>query len=289
MKIFCPVWGRKYISLLQEALGESLSWPKNNASIKGAEWIFTVSDQAEVSQIKEIALQIDPLSQHKFFVCDALKNPQVDSGMVLIEVLKHTISACLEENTPLLMATPDFIYGDGTIDAFKAVTKEPGSCASIAHLRVWPDILGFLPDQPSNEELTGLAFEYAHQSFAESPANLYKGGLEKIFISPKLYAIRHYMPSPFFVNFLPKDLEHFNEVHEGKPPGFGMWDHVWPTHLLHEARLRYIGSSDVAMMIEITDKDKNVPPMNDTGEVGFFRNHFHNRLQSQFISVFRGI
>ncbi len=290
MIIYTPCWGDKHIALFENALFKSLSWPKNKAAIKGAEWLITTDSDASLDKIVKIIGDMP----YKAAVVPELNIPSIDSGMILVHTLRHAIGECVKTNQSMLMATPDFIYGEGTIAAFKAIASDPGSCATIAHLRALPHMLGDLTGVPTNEELMGMAWKHAHISWTQSnaanrPGMTYKGGVSWKYIAPGLRAVQHYMPSPFYVNFLEKDIDDFNRQHEGKPPGFGLWDHVWPTHLLNDGRLRFIGSSDAAMMVEMTDPGMNVPPFNEvTDPPGFFRDHFHNKIQKQFISIFHG-
>lgn len=290
MIIYCPVWGDKHIALLENALFKSLSWPKNKAAIKDAEWMITTDSDSSLDRI----LKIIGGAPYKAAVVPELNIKSIDTGMILIHTLRAVAKECISSQRPMLMATPDFIYGDGTIAAFKTIASEPGTCATIAHLRAVPHMMGELTGVPTNEELMGLAWKHAHISWLNSnaenkPGMTYKGGVKWKYLGPGLRAVQHYMPSPFYVNFLEKDIDSFNQPHEGRPPGFGAYDHVWPSSLIEDGRLRYIGSSDAAMMVEMTDPNMNVPPWNEpTDPPGFFRDHFHNKIQSQFISIFRG-
>lgn len=207
--------------------------------------------------------------------------------MILIKSLQAAVNMCLNDSSPLLMATPDFIFGNGTIDAFMKVANEPGTCATIANIRVLPSVLEHI-DEDTN--LVDLAFSHLHRSWSESPENLYLSAINIKQLTKKMWAVEHFMPSPFYVNFLESDKRVFGEWHDRKPPAFGTWDHNWPTYLLEQGRLRYIGSSDAAVMLEITDDDKNVPPINkpDDPKNQFFRKGFHNNIQRQFVSIFRG-
>lgn len=294
IRIFTPVWGDKHINLLEKALCPSLKWPNNYDAVKDANWLITTQSQSDLARIQKIIKNAFPEATVGALICDALMMPGVDSGMVLIKTLEHAIKDCLNDHKPMLMATPDFIYGNGTIPAFMQIASEPGTCATIAHLRAVPHMLGEMTYVPTNTQLMSMAWRHAHTSFVNSnadkkPGMIYHGGVRWWEVKPSLRAVQHYMPSPFFYNFTPKDLEHFREYHEGKPPGFGLIDHVWPTHLLEEGRLRFIASSEIAMMVEMTDPHMNVPPWNKlTDPPGFFRNHFHNKIQSQVISSFRG-
>lgn len=233
-----------------------------------------------------------PKAKFKAFINSELLLTTVDRGQVLIKSLQESISLCLVDSSPMLMATPDFIYGNGTIETFARVANEPGSCATIANIRVLPSILPEIADMtcPTNSMLTSVAFSCLHRSWSESPGNLYRSGVRINGIAQKLWAVEHWMPSPFYYNFLDCDRQHFREWHERKPPGFGIVDHLFPTYLLEQERLRYIGSSDAALMCEVTDPEMNVPPLNAAGDPQdkFFRNHFHNNIQRQFVSIFRG-
>lgn len=279
MKIFTPCWGEKHIELLDTCLGMSLRWPKNNKSIENAEWIVLTSDEAEANKTAPIIKRISSSSKIT-----------IHPGGRLIDSLVAGIHSCLKDQEPMLMATPDFIYGDGTIDAFKAIAGKPGICASIAHMRVLPSVLPPLRTwkmrPPINCELMEIGFDHPHISWRHSEEGCEKpmsqlGGIRWNDLGCGIKAVRHYLPSPFFCNFIEADLKVFTGT------DFVHWDHTWPSNLLMDNRLRYIGSSDAACMIEVTDADMNVP---DIGEGdGYARNFFHNKIQGQFVSIFRGI
>lgn len=286
LKIFTPCWGEKHISLLKNCLGKSLSWPKNNAAIQGAEWFFVAEDPREADLITNA---VKPFFKGEISVCVVKDLSKYDVGISLMGPLKFVMENCIKENAQFLMATPDFIFGEGTIDAFKAIAEEPETCVSIAHMRVLPAVLDVLGGgAPDNEYLTAVGLYNAHVTFSEANKRLYRGGIHVTSLGPRMRAVQHYLPSPFFCNFIEKDLQSFEQIHEGKVPGFGIWDHVWPTKLIEDGRLRYIGSSDAAMMLEVTDADKNVAPLNGTTEHGFFKNNLHNKIQKQFLYIYRG-
>lgn len=295
MRIFVPVWGSAHQQLFEKALAVSLSWPKNKAAIKGATWVVTSDGEQGINKAAEIIKQIDETAKIEGMIAPDLARPGVDSGMILIETLKASIKMCLSENTPMLMATPDFIYGDGTIDTFKTIAADKGICASIAHMRAVPHMLGnYLRIAPTNPELIKFAKYHAHTSWINSevgkkPGMLHKGGVRWWKLSNELSAVQHFMPSPFYYNFLKEDLEHLSEWDDGRPPGFGCIDHTWTSSLIKSGRLRFIGSSDAACMVEITEPHMNVPPWNrpEDPDGEFFHKKFHNLIFPQFISIFR--
>lgn len=289
MNVFVPCWGKKHIDLFKRSLARSLSWPRNAKAMAGCTFYFVCEEPAEADDLVSHLRQLPFVCKGEAFLFPPeMKSPRFDRGIALVYPLLEMIRECLRGRRPLLMATPDFIYGDGTIAAFQAMGSEPGSCVSIAHLRVLPEILDMLYFR-SNAAFMSLGLQFAHRSWTDQPRNFHKGGVKHWETAPATFAVQHFMPSPFYVNFIRDDLKHFGEKDPltGMPPGFGMWDHLWPSRLLEAGRLRYIGSSDIACMLEVTDADKNVAPI-EGGKTEFFRTHFHNKTQGQFISCFRG-
>lgn len=287
LKVFCPIWGQKHQKLLKDALLRSLFWEKNRPYIEDAEWLITTDSAGGLELATTNIQEHFPKASIKHFIYPELADPNIDRGMVLIKSVQKAVDICLKESTPMLMATPDFIYGNGTIETFVKVADEPGSCATIANIRVLPSILDQLGD---GDHLASVGFKHLHRSWADSPKNLYRGGVKVKQIQEKMWAVEHFMPSPFYVNFVEEDKNYFREWHEGKPPGYGYWDHVWTKHLLEDGRIKYIGSSDASVMCEVTDENMNVPPLNAAGDPPnkFFRNHFHNNVFSQFTSILKG-
>ncbi len=289
MKIFTPCWGLKHLDLLEHCLGRCLSWPKNAQSIKGAEWFFVCETDYEVEEISRIANKItNSCIQITIFRMEKLSTR--DYGMAIITAFREAVARCIKQNEPMLIATVDFLFGDGTIDAFAKATVDPGSCASIAHMRVLPSAMDELFDCPTNSKLISIGLRHPHVTWSESEARMYKGGIRHFPITENIIGVQHYMPSPFFCKFINSDIDYMNEPHDGLLPGWGIIDHCLPSHLLHNGRLRYIGSSDAAVLLEVTDHDKNVSPLNGPEDPPntYFKTKFHNQIQRQFISVFRG-
>lgn len=300
MKIFCPVWGKKHIDLLYNALGYSLKWPCNAEEVKGAEWIITTDSDKSLSLIREAVGMIDPTASVYGIIKPGLVYPAAPAGTILMEALKETIVKCLSDNVPMLMATPDFIYGDGSIRAFKASATDRGSCVTIAHMRVLPEIITEIHRHENswetemfNDDLVNAGFKYPHITWEasgreSSPGISYAGGIQWHWVRDRVAAVQHYLPSPFFVNFLKEDLDFFSSA---KPSHFLLWDHAWPAKLLESGRLRYIGSSEAALMLEVTEANANVPPNNPPGITNndsSVKNGFHNIIQKQFLYIMRG-
>lgn len=300
MRIFLPCWGDKHITLLEHCLLKSLSWKSNREAIKGAEWLVTTNTKSEADKIKQTIYDVDGSAKIFAVASDEVKNP----GPFLLSVLKHAIDMCLNDKSPMLMATPDYIYGDGTIKALRELGKEKGSVIGLAHMRVTPKILKYLYQITefgiSNEQLVTLGLQHAHQAWKLSDEGLkegvsYFGGISWKDVSGdyKVIAVKHRLPAPFFANFEKSDLEFFNNTHSSPHDHtFALWDHLFQSHLLNENRFRYIGSSDLALMLEVTEDEANIPPLNPpdkTNADDYCNRWFHNDMCKQFITVFRGL
>ncbi len=293
MRIFLPCWGDSHISLFENCLAKSLLWPENNKAISQAEWCVVTEDEKSIIKIEEIIKKIDPLYKLTPIIQDHIK---YDTPAALLKALKSVIAMCLMDNQGLLMATPDYIYGDGTIEALKLFGKDEGSCVAFAHMRVLPRVLDEMEGPLDNGALTISGAFYAHKSWIDSelgavPGRTFHGGISWQRLSGDLIAVRHRLPAPFYVNFIPDDLEFFTKNHHHPFTNtFNLWDHFWPSELIKSKRFRYLGSSDLAAMIEVTNEDQNIPPANPIGKSnadGYVGSNFCNNTCEQFIYSMR--
>lgn len=321
--IFTPCWGPHFTNLFGTALGMSFRWPKNESSLHNAIWTIVTDSPGQADMLTSLAKQILPTAEVRIQILPGLSKPNAPIGALKMEALLRSIKECLKEQTPMLMATPDFIYGDGTIETMLQTSLRGSSttestsngsltpngsnlCVALAHIRCLPGTLAAIrqefPDStPDNKSLMKHAVENAHLSWTLSNQDsknnaCYHSGIFWRRLSSAetdththTLLVSHHMPSPFLVNFIPKDYTGFSTWKGFTAPAFGEWDHNWPQDLIDQGRLRYIGSSDAACLLEITEADKNVPPPNQPeGTNGtFFLDGSHNRIQKQFLSVFR--
>jgi hypothetical protein len=300
LHIFTPVWGEHFTNLLLQALGRSLKWRQNAKSVENCIWTLFTSP-SETESIRSLALSIIPTATVRVLTNDRLFEPRAPIGALKMQALLKSIRECLDENCTMLMSTPDFIWADGSIQHMwdQSYPEEgQGLCVSIAHMRVLPTILNRLPIGYSSEwgpgTLVNLGVKNAHASWIRSngelnPNGIYHSGVAWRELEPCVLAVQHQMPSPFIANFKESDLEDFKTWKGVTPPAFGEWDHNWPSKLIEEGRLRYLGSSDLAFMVEVTEADKNVPPLEPakTPHDLFFRTEPSVKMQKQFISTFR--
>ena len=292
LHIFSPAWGQKHIALMRSALGRSFHWPRNYDVVENAKW-HLVSTPEDAAAVLALAREILPSA-----TIDILVDPRLtqfdNPGYALALAVMKAMDACLADNAPLLMATPDFVYGNGTIRTMMDIADRPGTVAGMAHIRVLPTFLSTLGDEPlTNANLMHRAFAHSHLTWRDvqcgaDPTMTYHCGVSWKWIGCGLAAVQHHMPSPFLVNFLPSDRELWQNKGE---PGFGFWDHDWPTYLLRDQRMRWIGSSDAAFMAEVTDPLANLGkllPRNPVDPDAFFKDAYHCKIQRQFVTIFRG-
>ncbi len=294
LHIFTPAWGPKHLALMTSALGRSLKWDLNYKAVRRAKW-HLVSNPRDAQDLRNIAASILPDSE-----IDILVDPRIGNGnpgLHLAEAVMKVMQMCLDDSGPLLMATPDFVYGNGTIGSMMAIADRPGTCASMAHIRVLPDFLNSLGDGGpmvlKNSNLMWRAFHHSHSTWQDvqcgaDPTMSFHCGVTWKWIGPGIAAVQHHMPSPFLINFMARDLDDWQN--DGQP-GFGFWDHDWPEFLIKAQRLRLIGSSDIAFMAEVTDPNANLGsmlPRNPLDPDAYFREAYHCKIQRQFVSCFRG-
>lgn len=295
MTIFVPAWGETHIELFTKALGRSLSWPRNRLGLQNAKWII-LSEEAKDAQTIESFIKDEIHAQAEIQI---LIDPRLSLGGVTTEkiLLNHLISVIekLIGKDSFLMATPDYIFGDGTIPNLQTIGGHEDLVASFAHMRVLDTILEEL-DEDSNPSLITKAFKHQHESWVKSnedsfPGITYHGGIFWRQLDPKLMAVTHYLPAPFYANFTKADLDFFKAEHQHQfNHRFPLWDHVWTGLLLHQGRLRYIGSSDIAAMVEITEEHSHLTPHNPPGKInesGYAGNLMNNDIHKQFIYTMR--
>lgn len=301
MKIFCPVWGEKHLDLLSKALLKSLSWPSNKFEVDDAEWHIVTAEEKEFQEAKKRITRVFPRARFNSGIFPELKAKEEPIEATLLIALEHAIEDCLAWHQPMLMATPDYIFGDGTIECFRTLGIDD-ACVSMAHMRTLPAILESIPDSPpTNPKLLRLAMKNSHCTWTGSERELHDGctvfgGIQWMKQSDEITLVRHWLPAPFYVNFTQDDLDFFKNFKAGHYNGhlylrtFALWDHLWASRLIDQGRLRIIGSSDAAMMVEVTDEKANHPRPNyphQTNRQGYILNQPHNHIQKQFVTIFR--
>ncbi len=217
-------------------------------------------------------------------------NPHA-AGSYMLQALLNEMGACITYNCQSLTAPPDTIWGDGSITNMIEVGSQRDTVVFAAHARVLPTIIDHSP-MKSNAGLVKLAWEHLHKTWKDAEVGLVKvnsyiGGVSWRYLDENLYSVCHRLPTPYLCNYTPEDLVYFkNQIH------YGVLDHSWPAEcLIHTERMRLMGSSDGAFMVEITEAANNIPPVEhyhpDEAD-HFWRNLKHNKVNRMFSVIFRG-
>ncbi len=285
LRIFTGAWS-SYVDTLDKACAQSLRWPQNREAIKGSEWTIVTneSDFDRVSEIRESC----GITKGRNVPLDPNMHPTLSFSAALYEEMQ----TCINEDATFLFALPDYVFGDGTIAGMMACMYEKGLCIAVPNTRVLPEAMEMFKRPLTNPELVSLAFDkkYQHQTWRDSEVgkdtiNSYYGGVCWKELKDGLYAVTHRLPSSYLCQFLQSDIDFFK-----KQLSFSAWDHVWPTKLIEEGRQRFIGSSDVAFITEITEPEKNQAltiPVSPKGPSVFFRSLEHHKLNHTVMTVFR--
>ncbi len=288
------VWGRKHLDWWKSAGLKSLSWPKNKEALNGAIWSFLTKEEHrdEIEQaLAQSGIRVKDLEFT--FMGDILEQNPHAAGHIMKEWFVREGSKCLMYNCQGFTAPPDTIIGDGSVQALREVGNQQHVVVIAAHMRSNTSILSELGDKPlSRAQLVTLGMKHKHKTWEESEfgkdkSNTWVGGVSWRRLGDNLYSVCHLLGTPYLINFTPEDLVYFkNQIH------YGVIDHSWPGDVLVPAqRQRVMGSSDGAFMVEITEPDQNIPPLEYVrhGYPDLFHKDLpHNRVNRMTSVIFRG-
>lgn len=298
LRIYSPCWGAKHLNLLENGLIKSFLWPKNFEVIRHASWtvLAHVSERQKVydlvSKVVDVN-RIDIIESHM-----PVEQLTAKRGVEMNTALIHVINDCLGDDAQMLMATPDFIFGDGTIPNLVQAAKQRETCVGMPHPRVLPQILDHITHEPlTNNELFDLATHYPHKAWVSSergtdPSGSHVGGICWRRRGRRVFMGAHRMPSPYLVNFRKDDLDFFSRNDDEKRAAFGAWDHGWACALIEQGRQRTILGSDIAFMAEVTSPEDNWPTMmrpNHNEPDSFWHEDLNHQMNRQFIFGMRGV
>lgn len=178
---------------------------------------------------------------------------------ILLAHLRATIQDCIDDNSIMVLVMPDTIFGKGSI--YNSIKMMEGKNTNIAipHLRAVP-LEKWQDKNPTCRELVDYCFESPHDSFMKSfdneDSNASWAGISARKLNNKMYTVNHSLPTTYIARFNPIDLRYWEYCMD-----FGNWDRQWLKILVKDERIKIVGSSDIAFCVELTDADKNVPPV----------------------------
>lgn len=288
LQILTTVWGEKHLEIFRRGTLRSLSFKRNKARLFQENAVWNVcTDAKDIPYLEKQFFIHFPELEVVFKPTEELRDytDTVQSAMLWI------MKKCLETGDKLLLAPPDTIFADGAVDGLLAAGREKGTCVAAAHPRVLPEILSEeLSYSIPATEMVNLAWKYLHKSWTDAEwghpyYNGYVGGVQWSKVHDKVMSVIHRLPTVYLADFTDEDLKYFKSV-----ISFGHFDHMWPGDILiPRGRQRYVASSDLAFMVEITEKNKNVPPIIPNAPLeGFWRSHAHNEINKGIVVTYRG-
>lgn len=295
LRIFTTVWGDQHLDWFERSCIRSLSWPLNSQAIRNATWTLFTKNQ-DLERAKTLALKTGVTNIEFAGISDIVEGNTPLMGKVLLECLLQMMDSSIRDGSKVLMAPPDTIFSEGTIQALLAAGAQKGTCVAVPHPRVSPSIFGGIKDSPlTGAELTSLAMKHGHRAWTEAEdghpkQNSFVGGISWRRLGPKVIGVTHRLPTVYLAEFQSSDITAFRQPHDNLPPTFGYYDHGWPSELITQERQRVIGSSDAACILEVTKEDLNVPPVfasNGQEPDAFYRNLHHNKINRQYMYVMR--
>lgn len=278
-------WGDKHLELWKRGCLKSMALPANKVAFTDL----------------KIAWNIFAETKHHDAIRDAMAEVGLDNIGGTLEpfeklrdrtdyLLSGTIwqiEKCLEAKSPMLLLPSDTIWGDGSLFSLAELGSDPESVVVVPHPRVLPTILD--ESFGSNAEMVALSWKHLHRSWSEAMRghprqNSFVGGTAWDEIGPGIMAVTHRLPTPYFVNWTAQDLDFFKTR-----VGYGSFDHEWPGALLmQQGRMRFVGSSDAVFMAEVTEKEKNVPPVVRGADPNkFWKSQPHNVFNRQVTAIWR--
>ncbi len=302
--------GDKHGDLWSRCLVKSLCWPQNKHAIQsrpGSKFVIYTEESRfpeATATAKDLGIDIELHAIDPYL--EKLNTKYLgDNGIMMLQMFLVEIKKCIELGSVMLLAPPDTIFGGDSIANMLQASEQPGVVVFVIHIRVHPSLIDALERQVnrfgpatsiSNAKLVSLATEgdHAHRSFTEAVVgsdriNSFVGGIVWRRRPNGVIALSHFLPTPYIINWTKDDLDFFSRKN---PPGewpqvFGQIDHEWPSACVYpQERARVLGSSCDAFIVEITEPNNNVPPLQpyDKGEPDkFWRRAFHNRVNRQFV------
>jgi hypothetical protein len=300
-RLFTMVWGKDHIELFKNACFRSMNWPKNKAAIKDDEWVV-LTKKEHITDIHKIFLGSDlrvTVTEIGDYInllgVGLLKTDSVENNFLLLRGLLQAIYLGVNEQTRMLFAPPDTIFGDGTVENLMKAGQERWSAVQVPHMRVNPSILPELDGPVSNPKLVTLSMKHIHKCWERSELTspeqaTFKTGVVWEKIGDNLYQVQHQLPTTYLVDFNDDDWRFWSGS-----ISFGAYDHQWPgDNFIRQERQRFVGSSDACFIAEVTEADKNtgeVTPKQLLDQIGpfkYFNWRLHNVHNKQTWTYFRG-
>jgi len=261
--IWVPVWGERHILWFFKYTLNSLLQDENLPLVSKTKYLkicFYTKD-------KDVSFIVEKMKNH---ICNYDYSVNSESEFndqardLMSNFFIHILNDSIENNALVLLAQPDLIFSNGSVFNMVTLSEEKGVSIAAPSARI-----SFEYAIESNddlifeaEDLTSFITRYPHKSlkfaYEDDSTNATLGGISTKKILGGL-AVIHNLPPVFLCNPTKSDLNFFK-----RRPSFNIIDKVWPDMLFRQSRLKIIGSSDIATIVELTkDDEKNIETSSD--------------------------
>ncbi len=272
IRLLSVVYGERYLDLFQRACLRSLWQPGNLPALLSADreiehLVVTPSDQFTV----EIPGHVEDIGRYaikQVWYGDEAKAHQRGT----LEWMKM----CAADGSLAMGANPDWFFADGSVANMVNYLQDRDLAVAGLYARVndgmflghidfrydtFSDDKGVFNVSPS--ELVNLAMlNYPHYclSHADVSKEQNHSAHSGVFvqpISPGLWSMSLRVPNVILASVTKDDCWEYTE-HMAQHKS-GWWDWVWPTKLIEHGRLKFLQSSDLFFMVDLTKPDVNHP------------------------------
>lgn len=282
LTLFCPVWGQKFLDLLKNFALPSLMLSRNLPALGlekiyveciGVHHEFDHTCQVVTEGLSGLPIEV---SQHGSVRAE---DP--------IHGLRSIMNKCRQRKTRMLLAMPDTIYGNGSVSNIFNYAKGKEITVSAAHFRVNEDKFqsecALWRHWPANRDFVRNALNIGAVDVCDTNADNVTqiGGIAWTKINDDTRLLLHYLPTAYLVWFTASDIAWWSNRMT-----WGEWDHSWPTILLHERRMRVVGSTDVFFAIELEDAARSGqlrPAPGSLGNESYYKHNPHNEACGSFL------
>jgi len=256
--VWVPVWGEQHISMffryVLPSMMQSNNLPKVTISKEVTIFIYTVEknkyyvEQHINSDYKNIKFIIKIENDIHKVVADRITN-------FFIDILKISVT----DKALVLVSMPDSIFSENTVSNLVSLSDGKGVSIAVAHARVsyecsvdsWLNDSELFNGKLNSELLVEYAMKCMHDTlkYADDMEdnNATLDGLSTRRLNNNNLAVIHNLPGPYLLTPIDDDINFF--IRRGS---FNMIDKLWSHMLLRQSRLKIIGSSDLAFIVELT-------------------------------------
>ncbi len=289
LRLFTGLWGEEAIQNFKEGALKSLLWQKD--VLAGSTWSMWTLDQ-DVEALERLIFNSFDVTFEPHIIPNILdqRGKLAPPQYILHNPILQEMVSCLQQNAKFLMLPPDTIFGNGTLLNILKLGEQPGSCVAVPHVRTYPHLMHNITDEPiDNVRLCRLAMDSLHPSWIQAEkghkdTNSFWSGVQWERLNDGLISVKHQIPTVYLASFTGQDHVFWQEQ-----ATFGSYDHSWPSELVRAGRQIVPGSSDLAMIAEITGPGDNIPPRMPDGQNPdtFWRSQVHTDHNRQFRFMMR--